>query len=140
MIKVLIYLIGKWLWGFRILRPAAVGCCLILFLSIFGCQTCSKKTAPRKTYICVEQKQQRGNPSLIFDMPIFAHRKRTVSAEDFRRSEWPVSSMAVGHVSHGEEISYREYRYDDQWLGGNSKPHQNFHRRLRGYRSGAISR
>jgi hypothetical protein len=137
--KIFIYLISKWLKRFRP-DPVRVLCCLAISLSLFGCQSYNNTARPRKTYICVEQIPHRGNPALIFDMPIFAHRKPTVSAEDFRRSEWPISSQATGHVSHGEVITYSEYRYDDQWIGGNSQPYQNFHRRLRGYRSGAVSR
>jgi hypothetical protein len=139
-IKTFILLFHKWLHLFRRPVPAPILCSLFIFISICGCQTCNKNTPPRRSYNCLDQIQHKGNPALIFDMPIFAHRQPTVSAEQFQRSEWPVSRQATGYVNYGEIISYSEYRYDDQSIDSNNKPRQNFHRRLNGYRYGVMAR
>lgn len=113
---------------------------LIIFISICGCHTCSKTSPAQRTYICSEHSQRKGNPALIFDMPVYAHRKPAISAEQFIRRDWPVSRQAEGYVNYGEIVTYGEYYRDDQYINSSNSPRQNFRRQITGYRWGAMAR
>ncbi len=59
-----------------------------------------------------------------------------VDSEQFGRLPWPTSDQAVGYVNDGEIITYREFRYDDRYIGSDNQPRNQFHDYLRGYREG----
>ncbi len=122
------------------LMPWLAAACLIIFISICGCHTCSKTSPAQRSNICSAHLQRKGNPALIFDMPVYAHRKPTISAEQFIRCDWPVSRQAEGYVNYGEIVTYGEYYRDEQYINSSNTPRQNFRRQVTGYRWGALAR
>ncbi|MBN1765648.1 MAG: hypothetical protein JW860_10350 [Sedimentisphaerales bacterium] len=82
----------------------------------------------------------QNNPRMVFDMPRSFSKDYYIPADQFGRSDWPVSPEAQRYITSPEIISYREEVYSDQQSSSSSKPRDTSHYRLRGYRYGQMLR
>jgi len=109
---------------------------LLAGLAAAGCQNQVDKLTPSQFQYNRYAQHVTGAhyPNFIFDGG--ADSARQISSEDFGRYEWPGGAQAQTYVSGGEQISYREYFYDDQYVNSSGQPRVRFHRQIRGYRVG----
>jgi hypothetical protein len=120
---------------------------LLLCLTISGCNTYNQNS-------CTWAGAQAGlgqsfntpachNPNLIFDQPSPpkpSQRYAGVPSDQFYRSDWPLADVPSGYADQGEQVVYREYRYDNQYISPDNCPRQFFSRQIQGYRVGSMSR
>lgn len=118
--------------GNMVLLPMAV----LFLVAVTGCQNQADKSASDRFQYNKYARHVSGAyyPNFIFDAD--ADTVRQVSSEDFGRYEWPGGAQTRTYVSQGEQISYREYFYDDQYVNSSSEPQVRFRRRIQGYRVG----
>lgn len=109
---------------------------ILILVALAGCQNQDDKLDPSRFQYNRYAQHLTGAhyPNFMFDGD--AYSARQVSSEDFGRYEWPGGAQTQTYVSEGEQISYREYFYDDQYVSSNNQPRVNFHRRIQGYRTG----
>ncbi len=81
-----------------------------------------------------------GNPFLVFDHPSTDRVAAGVNSESIYRWDWPSEQSSSGYVTEGEIMVYEERTYSDQSISSDNVPRQNYHRRVYGYRTGAMYR
>ena len=109
---------------------------ILIVVAMTGCQNQDKKNDSSQFRYNRYAQHLTGSHYLNFIFDGYVPTTRQVSSEDFGRYEWPGSAQTQTYVSDGEQISYREYFYDDQYVSSRSEPRVRFHRRIQGYRTG----
>ena len=122
--------------------PAPVTLCVGLFflLTLYGCNSYEKPyVRPWRSEFkpCSPPTTGVYSPDFIFgNQQKDSTSQNYVDSEHYGRVPWPASEQAVGYVSDPEIITYREFRYDDQYIGSDNRPRSHFRNYLRGYRVG----
>ncbi|GEM_PF-4331333 len=121
-------------------KPAAVALFVGLFflLTLYGCNSYRKPhIKPWRSEYKPYSPPTTGVYSLDFifgSHQEFQKSGNYVDSEQYGRMPWPTSDQAVGYVSDPEKITYREFRYDERYIGADNQPRSHFRNYLRGYR------
>ena len=111
---------------------------LLLFFCL-GCQSCPHDAAhtPASLYSGYPH-----TPLFIFERltPQRASCPPTSPPNLYPRPDWPLADAPTGYIDSREIITYREDLYSDQSASPDNNPRQYYHRRLTGYRFGAMYR
>jgi len=129
-------------WILSGMIPAVGALCVGLFflLTLYGCNSYEKPyVKPWRSEYKPYSPPTTGvySPGFIFGSQQEGMISRNhVDSEQYGRMPWPTSDQAVRYVSDPEIITYREFRYDDRYIGSDNQPRSHFRNYLRGYRVG----